>query len=86
MISSCYHISLNPLLSFVFQFNVIAEDGGARISAAIPVRVNIVRNENSPVFDTASCDDSIEANVGAGTLVSTVAATDADTWVRFEQS
>ncbi|KAK3745550.1 hypothetical protein RRG08_040225, partial [Elysia crispata] len=67
-----------------FIFNVVAEDGGGRISLAIPVKVNIIRNENSPVFDLTSCDGAIEANVQAGTLVSTVTARDADTQANFD--
>uniref|UniRef100_A0A2C9LQH4 Cadherin domain-containing protein n=1 Tax=Biomphalaria glabrata TaxID=6526 RepID=A0A2C9LQH4_BIOGL len=60
-----------------------AVDGGRLVSVPITVIVNFTRDQYSPVFSTASCDQPISANINTGTLVLTVTATDNDTLPRF---
>ncbi|KAI8794949.1 protocadherin Fat 4, partial [Biomphalaria glabrata] len=64
-------------------FNMEAVDGGRLVSVPITVIVNFTRDQYSPVFSTASCDQPISANINTGTLVLTVTATDNDTLPRF---
>ncbi|KAK0048619.1 protocadherin Fat 4, partial [Biomphalaria pfeifferi] len=65
------------------SFNMEAVDGGRLVSVPVTVIVNITRDQYSPVFSTASCDQPISANINTGALVLTVTATDNDTLPRF---
>ncbi|XP_070182126.1 cadherin EGF LAG seven-pass G-type receptor 2-like [Littorina saxatilis] len=62
-----------------FTFDVRAVDGAGQTSTATAeVMVNIIRNNNDPVFPDTNCTVSLFPNATVGSDVLTVTATDAD--------
>ena len=85
--SGSYHQCCTIIIDiwYYFQMNVLARDFGTpqlqTVSAAV-VTINVVRNDNGPVFQNIPYNRGISQNTVSGTSVFQVTATDADT-VRF---
>ena len=68
-----------------YQVEVTAVDLAPNpLSSRVTVTINIIRNDNAPVFINEPYGGTISSAIGVGTSLLTVTATDADTVVSNE--
>lgn len=78
---------LNLTQSFVlfFQLSVLATDLGKpnalQSSNRATVNVDVIRNENAPIFFSSTYEASIRQDIAVTTTITTVSASDEDTAV-----
>ncbi|KAK3089813.1 hypothetical protein FSP39_006721 [Pinctada imbricata] len=78
-------LNLDNAITNVYRFNVIATDLGSSPRTSVPaqVTINVIRNQNPPVFIQEPYSTTIPFTVLAGSSIFDVNATDADTQAPF---